>query len=425
MTKKLSQGRKYAMGATFLCSMLVLPVVPVLARRDEMPKIVIPAPKPLPKPNAFDFYVRAGKMRVKTPRDVYDRNPPLAVLQSAAKLNAPSLREVRRGFAFRYRTPPRRGPYVLSPPHWAGFRELARRLRTEARVLAARGNWNGAMNSHLDGLRFGSDIPRGGQFVGPLVGAAVEEIARSDADETVSHLSARQARAATKRMEALYGNRAALSENIREEKWHGLTVLKESFAAPNWRSQLDTMLGLTEDMTPLQKLRYKTLDANTVVKNYTTTMDAIETNSRLPYGAPLKPLPKNPDPFTAMMTESYVDPRTEIYFDLRWIVTRNEAANAMLLTALALRAFQAEKGRVPRSLQELVPSYLSRVPADAFGKGEALRYVRKGNREYVLYSIGPDGKDDGGKAPPKSDASSRLNPIQADSRGDVVFGINS
>ena len=87
----LNPGRKWTLAATSLCGVL-LAAVPVLASRDEMPKIVIPAPKPLPKPNAFDFYVRAGKMRVKTPRDPYYRNPPLAVLQSAAKLNAPSLR---------------------------------------------------------------------------------------------------------------------------------------------------------------------------------------------------------------------------------------------------------------------------------------------------------------------------------------------
>lgn len=399
----------------FLC---VAP--PAFSQTSARPKIVIPPPAPLPKPNAFDFYVRAGKMRVsvRSPREAYDRNPPLAVLQSAAKLNAPSLREVRRGFAFRYRNPPRRGPYIFPRLPWAGFRELGRRFGTEGRVLAARGNWNGAMNSHLDGLRLGSDIPRGNTLGGLLTGIAIEGIARVDAVDTVSHLNARQARAATKRMEAL-------SENIREEKWHGLTVLKEAFAAPNWRSQLDTWLGLTEDMTPLQKLRYKTLDANTVVKNYTTTMDAIETNSRLPYGAPLKPLPKNPDPFTAMMTESYVDPRSEIYVDPRWIVTRNEASNALLLTALALQSFRQEHGKFPASLNQLAPSYLARVPTDPFGRGKVLRYVRKSAREYSLYSVGPDGKDDGGGKTPLTGAGKPQRLNSANLRGDMVFGANS
>jgi hypothetical protein len=178
-------------------------------------------------------------------------------------------------------------------------------------------------------------------------------------------------------------------------------------------------------MTPLQKLQYRTLDANTIVKNYTVTMDTISANLRLPYGTPKKPLRKNLDPYTTMMTAHYTMLMEAYSASVSCVVARNDGANAMLLTALALRAFQAENSRVPQTLKELVPSYLSLVPADPFGKGEALRYVRKGNREYVLYSVGPDGKDDGGKAPPKSNAASRLNSIQDDSHGDMVSGINS
>jgi hypothetical protein len=55
----------------------------------------------------------------------------------------------------------------------------------------------------------------------------------------------------------------------------------------------------------------------------------------------------------------------------------------------------ANKGRWPDKLADLVPKYLSAVPFDPFD-GRPLRYARH-NDVVVMYSVGPDGKDDGGK----------------------------
>ena len=71
-------------------------------------------------------------------------------------------------------------------------------------------------------------------------------------------------------------------------------------------------------------------------------------------------------------------------------------ANARLaLTAVALEQFRATHNQYPASLSELVPNYLDATPLDPFD-GQPLRYHSQG-AGYVLYSIGPDLKDDGGK----------------------------
>jgi len=51
------------------------------------------------------------------------------------------------------------------------------------------------------------------------------------------------------------------------------------------------------------------------------------------------------------------------------------------MTDLALRAHHLEKGANPESLAAIVPEYLPEVPDDG----------------YLLYSVGRDGVDDGGK----------------------------
>jgi hypothetical protein len=65
-------------------------------------------------------------------------------------------------------------------------------------------------------------------------------------------------------------------------------------------------------------------------------------------------------------------------------------------TALAVERWRlAYNGNVPKALAELVPDFLSSVPNDPFDE-RPLRY-KKLAHGYVVYSIGPDFTDDGGK----------------------------
>lgn len=62
---------------------------------------------------------------------------------------------------------------------------------------------------------------------------------------------------------------------------------------------------------------------------------------------------------------------------------------------LALRAYNFDHGRYPDALDALVPDYVEAVPAD-FATGEPMHYQRKGDG-FLLYSVGRDGEDDGGR----------------------------
>jgi hypothetical protein len=69
---------------------------------------------------------------------------------------------------------------------------------------------------------------------------------------------------------------------------------------------------------------------------------------------------------------------------------------------------------------------LQKIPADPFGGGEALRYRRVG-REYSLYSIGPDGIDNRGRAIEDTKISKERRGrflVQPNSKGDIVAGVN-
>ena len=63
--------------------------------------------------------------------------------------------------------------------------------------------------------------------------------------------------------------------------------------------------------------------------------------------------------------------------------------------AFALAAYHAEHGSYPAKLTDLAPKYVAEAPQDIFNDAE-LHYRPEGEG-YLLYSVGVNGKDDGGK----------------------------
>ena len=78
----------------------------------------------------------------------------------------------------------------------------------------------------------------------------------------------------------------------------------------------------------------------------------------------------------------------------RELAKTGEARLRLLMTDLAIRQFQSERGVYPNRLTELVPQFLQALPRDPFStNGFIYRLQTNG---FLLYSVGPDGKDDGG-----------------------------
>jgi hypothetical protein len=73
----------------------------------------------------------------------------------------------------------------------------------------------------------------------------------------------------------------------------------------------------------------------------------------------------------------------------------------------------ANGGKPPRSLEELVPRFLTEVPLDPFD-GQRLRYKLR-ESSYVIYGVGSNGKDDDGL---------ELDPKNPMNSHDITFYVN-
>jgi hypothetical protein len=79
------------------------------------------------------------------------------------------------------------------------------------------------------------------------------------------------------------------------------------------------------------------------------------------------------------------------------VAVEADARRDLMRVAVAAARYRADKGSLPKNLDDLVPQYLAVVPQDPFD-GKPLKMARKDGAA-VFYSVGRNFKDDGG-APP-------------------------
>lgn len=445
--KPWTKGEKFLLSSIIIAALLAVLGYAGWTQINATPVVSIPTPV-LPAQNAFDYFKAAAAaekdgdkvdwsgtsgpakmtseqkyLRKKYPNDhPYSLGEKIGLVQE----NAQTLQILRQGLAYPYQSPPAHSFFGPSVP-LGRFRTLARLVQLESEVQEEQGDWGGAMQSRLDLIQMGEDIPHGSDILGVLAALAIQSLARNHVWLILTHLSAAQAKADARRREAISANHVPYADAVQVEEWDGQTELLAVFRDPHWRGTVqDFITGQDNGMgwNRTQRAEMFFVRKTTIMQNYTRFMDQRVRNARSPYTAQLPP------PSTA-----HLDPLTKVLADAddalgRFLDADAEAQNALLMTALALRAYRIEHGTYPTTLGALTPDCLSRVPDDPFALAGSLRYKRVGAK-YVLYSVGPDGKDDGGKPifdasmpTPKPGERDIRYRAQVSSKGDIVAGVN-
>jgi hypothetical protein len=94
--------------------------------------------------------------------------------------------------------------------------------------------------------------------------------------------------------------------------------------------------------------------------------------------------------------KAYAAQPPEVHRQLRRQLEYRQAATVRLLAIeLALNAYRGQQDHYPERLDALAPEVLPSLPTDPF-TGQSFIYRRDADR-YTVYSVGPDGRDDGGR----------------------------
>jgi hypothetical protein len=144
---------------------------------------------------------------------------------------------------------------------------------------------------------------------------------------------------------------------------------------------------------------------------YLSLMENLQNLSTQPYYKVRDQLPNTPGVKSGRgLFTSILIPQLSRTFET---LARVEASDACAQTAVAMTRFRLDHGKLPSHLDELVPAYMEAVPIDPFD-GHPLRLAIKSG-QWIIYSIGPDGIDDGGAdmVQGKGDVIFTLKPLSA------------
>jgi len=362
------------------------------------------APVTVPTPNALDDYMAAAELAQKAreaeaarfPRatrtevqDAFLRVPfwpdvPTPMVREFVERNREALARLRTGFGKQYAVP-RYTLWSRRRPRWLHFWTLARALRTEGELAEREGNAGAAARSYLDCLRVGVDLPRGaGDLVAGRMGVLIQNIGMEGLYEVIERLDAGEARRVLREMQALEASAVPLSSVVLQERDAATQNLVIALRHPPSRMSL----YVDWDHRDFQDhLRFNFTPKRLLLDRFRAYMQRWATICKDPYHAGHTP-PRRPfDPVSRRGIQNVARTR------LAW--AKRDALWRLMECRLALRAYRAERGAPPASLEMLVPAYMPSVPRDPFAP-HPLTYAAQGER-YLLYSLGPDGDDDGGR----------------------------
>lgn len=400
--------------------------------KNVIPVVDIPTPI-MPNPNAFDVWVEAAKSQkdfekisyaisdsfrykeAEKDKDRLDRAYSFEEKNAFIAENKQALTAFREGLQYEYYAPTARSFSALFP-YLGPFRLLARLIELKSQAEAGQKKWGQAVNTSLDGIEFGVKMPRGGVLIHGLVGIDIQAIHRQHTWGYIEHLSGAEAKLAATRLEKIMAKQIPISETFTEEKWATQASLIESMKK---RSIEKLFIQADYPMTFSLKCSLYLTSNRTIIKRYSENMDKVIEVSKYPEGDDRRNLaePTGSDIVTRTLCPTFYRA------SFKWTTT--DTQNRLILLSLVLQAYKADTGKYPAGLTDLVPKYLKKLPTDPFGANNSPFCYKRTGEKYLLYSVGPDHKDNGGKAIYNSTTgkSSRYiaNPT---STGDIVVGIN-
>ncbi|MBB6051757.1 type II secretion system protein GspG [Armatimonas rosea] len=431
-------------------------------RGNAAPEYTLPEWK-VPTPNAYDTLTEAKKLEVSklgkaaiNPEAHYDKKAqkyiyPLGPLDDRKALlekNQPAIAKLREALTQEFATPRKPGDIQALAdnfPHFAEFRELARLLMFASRTYADLGQNDEASRCALDAITLGALVSHRSQLIGNLVGVACEAIGRKVLWERVDALDAKTARAAVARLEALEPTRYSFENVLLNERDFNQANTYVNFKNSNaWQytssyfSQIDEAQTVTGAMMGEEPEKPSALDRakllgtqvwmtgqfvwqtkKVIFAESGRYMTELAAQSKLPYD-PKRPGPRMPtDPINQLILPVFQQAGQKD--------TATRAETALARVYLALRAYRLEKGEYPSTLAELVSAdYLKALPDDPYAMrfGQPFGYRREAGDTFTLWSCGPDGDDDNGRAIKKGDGTvSRY--VQTNDEGDLVARVNT
>ena len=289
---------------------------------------------------------------------------------------------------------------VMMPP-LSGIRQLARLMTIEGHLLEQQGKMREALEAYLAAFRTGGHLGRERSLITGLVGIACQAIgcgamrdclARHDIQKDV--------------LEWLAGALGELEKSLPDRSaWiageRAMAVQVTQMAPDEWRGLFGPQPDLPrQERAFLRSRAFRILwPDRTIRKDFDAFYDRIEGVTKESPWEAVATLRQHPA--ERLMAEHAKDWNVLASMLLPTVDTvqvvyaRGICDHAGLRMNVALRLYRADHAAYPDTLDALAPDYLAALPTDPFS-GQPFHYRREADG-WILYSVGPDQDDDGGR----------------------------
>ena len=377
------KSKRRLVGLSFLALMMALGCVGTgwWVYANQVP-VIRTAAVPLPSPNGYDDYVAAAGLlgNGRSSRSWDLARMPADTRRSLLAQNREALERLREGLQYEFRNPPL-NPLVPGNGDMTSFDTLGRLLVLEGRQAQSEGRVTEAVESYLDCLQMGVDLPKGGALIHGLSGLGIQERGLAGLQHIAPRLDERTALRTLRQMRELNRTAPTLADTLTAERDTGLIYFAQVLRSTN-PMQVAALAGYTQNLG--MAAEFYLTPKRRMLSNYQQYMTASIARAEKPVynSAPAPALPKD-------FLCRYLAPATESA-GRRWAL--RDAEWRLTEACLALRAYEVRHGAPPAKLEQLVPQYLPAVPADPFAPQPLL--LRRQDGRAVVYSRGPDGDDD-------------------------------
>jgi hypothetical protein len=287
-------------------------------------------------------------------------------------------------------------------PHVQSIRTCSRMLALEAHVKAHQGDIKGTTEAILSAATISRSVENQPVIISQLVCVATKAIAIDLTGRLLPHVDFSDED--LRRLQQVFRQddfKAGLAHSLVGERVMGADAFKHPMAALGPDSGLPVnrfMRGSNEDLAFYLEMQSDLREAMEL--EYPAALDGLD-------AAYQKLMAKIDTPLGRIRYVMTGNTMPAIHH-AAMAAARSDGSNRCIDAAIAIELFRRREGKLPESLEELVPDFLEAVPIDPFD-GKPIRYIVKKDA-YLIYTCGTDRVDGGG--------------IEDDARSDAVIRID-
>ncbi|MBL7219205.1 MAG: hypothetical protein ISS69_03750 [Phycisphaerae bacterium] len=287
--------------------------------------------------------------------------------------------------------------------HVSNMRTAGELLAADARMRAIDGDLAGAIADINASFAMSEHVTREPTVVSALVAMAIESRGIETMEIILSERQATASELASMRIDPLFSHGRMVRSALRGEEAMVLSILaslgdSEHPAIPP--------RYLPELLMPL----YRVFLMGDEIRVYNAAAREWQRLAAMPYHRARDQwisFPKRMNALQGGFLTTRMLPAVSAYPDR---AAESDAKRRLARLAIAMTICRVKTGALPESLYKLTPEFIEAIPADPFN-GDPLRMILNKDGGAILYSVGPDLKDNGGR------------PLDGEKKrtGDVIF----